>query len=204
MEYLSRKSNERVISRPKLTSQQPVVQSDPIPEVSEANIDQIILELKFLCPGPSTRSRAEELWIATFRDRDSIRKKGEFHEYTKLYSVGSAFDGVMISLDFDILHPGALDFQERFIIFQDKILARYDNLYQHVQDEFMRALAIIRIKNPSRGAKRTNQGNVDRKNPLDGIIEWVEVDNPFPVVTANTPVLYVKAKSTVSFSGRNP
>lgn len=41
--------------------------------------------------------------------------------------------------------------------------------------DFVRSLAVVRMKNPSRGAKKTKQDDASRKNPLNGLVEWIEV-----------------------------
>lgn len=41
--------------------------------------------------------------------------------------------------------------------------------------DFLRTLAIIRLKNPSRGVKRSKSKTAIQKNPLDGIVEIIEV-----------------------------
>lgn len=41
--------------------------------------------------------------------------------------------------------------------------------------DIIRTLGIIRLKNPSRGIKRTRQGNESQDNPLSGIVEWLQV-----------------------------
>lgn len=43
--------------------------------------------------------------------------------------------------------------------------------------EFIRALAIIRAKCPSRGSKRNKNVDTNKRNPLSGVIEWINVRN---------------------------
>lgn len=112
--------------------------------------------MKFLCPGPTTKARAEELWMMTFADREKYRKNREFHEYMKQFPVASAFQGLMVSekkyrkcyvyhfhcsnfllkvtLDFGKMYPDAQNFCQQFLIIQPKILAKYDDLLPNIQN----------------------------------------------------------------------
>nr|XP_029732029.1 uncharacterized protein LOC115268136 [Aedes albopictus] len=80
LEYLVRKSSDRKILRTKKADLAP---EEPSPHDESLqhneNIEEMIAELKFLCPGPNTRIRAEELWQQTFEDRARFRKNGSFH-----------------------------------------------------------------------------------------------------------------------------
>lgn len=49
--------------------------------------------------------------------------------------------------------------------------------------DFLRTLAIIRLKNPSRGVKRSNNETTKKKNTLDGIVDIVEVRTRLTVIT---------------------
>ncbi|XP_062558077.1 uncharacterized protein LOC134222950 [Armigeres subalbatus] len=109
MEYMSRKSDKRMVNRPRSIeqlAQLPVEVTD-----SDDNIEELILELKFISPNSNTKSRAEELWMITFSDREKYRKNKDFQEYLKLYPVASAFDGIMVSMDFVKMYPDANSFQ---------------------------------------------------------------------------------------------
>nr|XP_029710076.1 uncharacterized protein LOC109425344 [Aedes albopictus] len=161
MEYLSRRSGKRVVNRPRCVQQQSLLPA--VIPVPEDNIEQLILEMKFLCPGPSTKSRAEELWMMTYADREQYRKKQAFHDYMKSFPVASSFDGLMISLDLGKMHPDAQDFCQQFSVLQSKVLAKYDDLLLHISNDFLRTLAIIRLKNPSRGVKRSNNETTKKK-----------------------------------------
>ncbi|XP_062551493.1 uncharacterized protein LOC134216658 [Armigeres subalbatus] len=176
MEYMSRKSDKRMVNRPRSIeqlAQLPVEVTD-----SDDNIEELILELKFISPNSNTKSRAEELWMITFSDREKYRKNKDFQEYLKLYQVASAFDGIMISMDFVKMYPDAHNFCEQFLNLQEKVLAKYGDLFLHIQSDFLRTLAIIRAKNPSRGVKRSKNDSWTKKTPLDGIVEILKMDDP--------------------------
>ncbi|XP_065085959.1 uncharacterized protein LOC135707977 [Ochlerotatus camptorhynchus] len=94
LEYLVRKSTDRKIIRSKTI---------PVPEDQNASnkdiqdnltdIRQLVEELKFLCPGPNTKNRVEELWLETFADRDRFRQDEEFHIFMQDFPVAAGFDG---------------------------------------------------------------------------------------------------------------
>lgn len=41
--------------------------------------------------------------------------------------------------------------------------------------DFLRALAIVRIKNPTRGSKRFRDEDASKENPLHGLFYWIKV-----------------------------
>ncbi|KXJ76534.1 hypothetical protein RP20_CCG009478 [Aedes albopictus] len=69
----------------------------------------------------------------------------------------------LISLDLGKMHPDAQDFCQQFSVLQLKVLAKYDDLLLHISNDFLRTLAIIRLKNPSRGVKRSNNETTKKK-----------------------------------------
>lgn len=103
------------------------------------------------------------------------------------------------------MHPDAQDFCQQFSVLQSKVLAKYDDLLLHISNgkpkylvllgnlpiflnfflfsDFLRTLAIIRLKNPSRGVKRSNNETTKKKNTLDGIVDIVEVRTRLTVIT---------------------
>nr|XP_029721951.1 uncharacterized protein LOC115263165 [Aedes albopictus] len=195
MEYLARSSGERVINRTKLqpeeTSSGKDVDIDPDSSGSNIDLETVNQELKFLCPGPNTKLRADELWRVTFNERKDMREKGSFYSYLQTYPVATAFNGAMISLDFRMMFPNAPNFREKFEGLQSKILTRYAELFKHVKNDFIRTLMIIRQKCPSRGAKRTRDADPAKDNILKGIIEWIKPEDPYPI-SNEVPILYVK------------
>ncbi|EAT33117.1 AAEL014625-PA [Aedes aegypti] len=117
----------------------------------EENVEELIGELKFLCPTPKTQPRAEELWMKTFNERDRVRKSGEFHKYLEDFPVATCFDGKLLKLDFQKLYPAAPKFWDRFEDLKPKVLTTYSSTLQHIGNETIRTLGIIRLKNPTRG-----------------------------------------------------
>lgn len=48
----------------------------------------------------------------------------------------------------------------------------------YMKNDVIKALTVIRDKNPSRGAKRPREETQARKlNPLHGVIEWIDVSS---------------------------
>ncbi|XP_062535172.1 uncharacterized protein LOC134204360 [Armigeres subalbatus] len=194
LEYLVRKSTDRKILRVKRVA----TPTDPLGEGSlqafAYNIEQMIEELKFLCPGPNTRKRAEELWDNTFEERNKFRKTEEFHLFLMECPAATAFDGYLLKLDFLKLHPQARSLEEVFGDWSPRILAAYPETLQHIPNETVRALGIIRMQNPSRGKKRLRDDTSSSPsvNPLSGIVEWLNVDDPFPTAHHEHPVLYAR------------
>ncbi|XP_058452285.1 uncharacterized protein LOC131430963 isoform X2 [Malaya genurostris] len=176
MEYLVRKSNERLIHRKKkVSTSENVDLTCMINTASEDQIEQMRSELKFICPEPATKERVEELWMATFQDRQNIRKTDNLLSYLKDYPAASAFNGKLITTEFGLLNPGCLNFGEKFQSVQCQIVTEFNECFRHITNDFLRALAIIRMKNPSRGAKRLRVSGAANDNPLQGILEWCQV-----------------------------
>ncbi|XP_065074446.1 uncharacterized protein LOC135698399 [Ochlerotatus camptorhynchus] len=134
MEYLARKSEERVKRRIAGAQVPTIEQHIEVCAIPEGELEDLREELKFLSPGPATLSRAEELWTATFPDRSSIRRAGNLLPYLMDHPVAAAFDGKFITMEFEHLFPNAANFNERFEDLQDKILTRYHEIFQHNQN----------------------------------------------------------------------
>ncbi|XP_055550672.1 uncharacterized protein LOC129733116 [Wyeomyia smithii] len=151
------------------------------------------LELKFFCPSPKTKERAVELWQITFDERNVMRQQSKIDVYMNEYPVFSAFNGLMIELDFTMLMPSAKKFAEEFESIKPKILQIYHDAYLNISNDVLRTFALIRKQNPTRGVKRTKDAIQGRENPLKGIIEPLQPDDPFPANTnLDVPVLYTK------------
>lgn len=197
LEYLVRKSSDRVIkkSKPVLfdTQATAAMKVDEV-DVDAENIEDMINELKFICPGPNTKKRAEELWLQTYINRHTLRNKGEFHLFLQDNPVATCFNGELLALDFQILHPHAQNFWAKLENLQSKILAKFPDLLSHVNNDTVRALSIVRLKNPSRGVKRVRDTEAAKENRLAGIVEWIQIDDPIPMTNNDTPVLYMRGK----------
>ncbi|XP_058817741.1 uncharacterized protein LOC131681054 [Topomyia yanbarensis] len=61
------------------------------------DMNAVIKELKFLCPGPNMKLQAEELWSITIDERNELRRKGSFDCYLLDYPVSTAFNGSMVT-----------------------------------------------------------------------------------------------------------
>ncbi|KXJ71670.1 hypothetical protein RP20_CCG019960 [Aedes albopictus] len=195
MEYLARKSGVRIVNRSKTQADEAngaeEAGADSANPGEEADMQAVVQELKFLCPGPNTKLRAEELWHLTFNERKEMRQKGTFHLYLETYPSATAFNGSLISLEFRLMHPAAPDYDEKLAHFQPKLLLRYQELFKHVKNDFIRTLMIIRQKCPSRGAKRARDGDPAKENILKGIVEWINPEDQYPD-SSDVPILYVK------------
>nr|XP_029711614.1 uncharacterized protein LOC109397866 [Aedes albopictus] len=101
-------------------------------------------------------------------------------------------------MDFELMFPDA-GFNETWEALQEKILDGHINLHSYIKSKFVRALVIIKEKNPSRGAKRTIDGSRKITNLLERIIEWINPEDDveqFATSYSKTklPVLVMKAQ----------
>ncbi|XP_062534937.1 uncharacterized protein LOC134204120 [Armigeres subalbatus] len=121
MEYLARTSGNRIINRRKLQVEEIKIEENDsgICSAQDIDLDAVTQELKFLCPGPNTKLRAEELWHLTFHERQDLRLKKTFFTYLETYPVATAFNGCMILLEFRTMHPNAPDFTKKLICNQN-------------------------------------------------------------------------------------
>ncbi|XP_058817106.1 uncharacterized protein LOC131680408 [Topomyia yanbarensis] len=106
----------------------------------------------------------------------------------------------MISYDFQRMYNNTTNFVIQFNEWKVKILDVYNHLFKELNDDFIRCLAIIRNKNPTRGAKRMRSGSLMHDNPLHDIIQWIGVDDTLPQGHL-TPVLVVKGGKRLESSG---
>nr|XP_029732531.1 uncharacterized protein LOC109421601 [Aedes albopictus] len=151
-------------------------------------MEELVLELKFIVPNAQSKMRILELWEKTFENRQQLRKSESLLEYFNDFPVIGAFDGELIKLEFLKIKPEAKPFKDHWDEIQDKILDHYTNMCVELKDKFIRALAIIRAKCPSRGSKRNKNVDTNKKNPLSGVIEWINSEDDFPT-NVNSPVL---------------
>ncbi|XP_021703123.1 uncharacterized protein LOC110677020 [Aedes aegypti] len=178
MEYLARMSQER-IRPPRRT----ISESQEIPNFSNGssvNLDEAENELRFIVPSQQIKSRVFELWNATFENRQKYRSEGSFYSYVQNHPVLTAFNGKLITNDFHKLKPSAKPFVETWTAMEGKIISNNREVYTELKNDFVRALSIIRLKNPSRGSKRVREENANRKNPLNGIVQWINAEDDFP------------------------
>lgn len=78
------------------------------------------------------------------------------------------------------MRPNAAPFEEMWTAIQTKIVEQYRDAYRYIKNDVIKSLAVVREKNPSRGAKRPrDKGQKEeaarKLNPLHGIIEWIDV-----------------------------
>ncbi|XP_055536043.1 uncharacterized protein LOC129724840 [Wyeomyia smithii] len=194
MEYLAKKAEERVIRRTSIKSKIEIIHDNA--EDTDLDVIAMIEELKFITPTISTKSRIEHLWDATFISRNVYRKNKDFFAYLEEFPVASAFDGQLIDFDFCKMYT-LTDFWRNWMEWQCRILTMYGDLYKELHDDFIRALSIVRAKNPARGSKRLRDEKNTMMNPLNGIIDWVGVDDPLPMPN-KIPTLIVKGESLQS------
>nr|XP_029723539.1 uncharacterized protein LOC109403469 isoform X2 [Aedes albopictus]XP_029723540.1 uncharacterized protein LOC109403469 isoform X2 [Aedes albopictus] len=194
MEYLARQSGERVIKRRRIESSAPSENVPLVVEPCSADIQTLIEELKFIVPNQANRSRVIELWAATFGDRQTFRNENRLSEYFQDFPVFSAYNGELVSIDYAKMKPSAAPFIEIWEQMEPKVLKQHEHLYKEIRADFIRALSIIRLKNPSRGSKRKQDSTARKLNPLSGIIEWIKVEDDLPMTESVAPVLFVRGE----------
>ncbi|XP_055548227.1 uncharacterized protein LOC129731889 [Wyeomyia smithii] len=158
MEYLARKSADRISKRRRIEELSPPNQSENV-SINNDNVpnEDFIAktdELKYIKPNNHSKTRILELWKKTLTHRLSILNKGT-KQYVNDFPVVFAFNGLLISLDLYQLYPSAMNFVEKWDQLEPKILLKYLEEFRDLKNDFLRALAIVRIKNPSRGSKKT-------------------------------------------------
>ncbi|XP_065075394.1 uncharacterized protein LOC135699115 [Ochlerotatus camptorhynchus] len=186
MEYYAKKSNKRIFHRrriqPNSTDQEALSEQPDVTEVIEEDMDNLIIELKFIVPSDETKNHILNLWKKTLKIRNEHRNERTMLTFLKDFPVASAFGGVLIAYDYTTLRPNASDFNESWNDIQSKVLVRYSDTFRFIKNDFLRALAVVRQKNPTRGLKRSREQdpNLRKINPLHGIIQWINSDKSMP------------------------
>ncbi|XP_053686429.1 uncharacterized protein LOC128735971 [Sabethes cyaneus] len=130
----------------------------------------------------------------------------ETDQYVNNFPSNFAFNGLLITLDFYHLYPHATKFDEKWGQLEPKILRTHPTLFKELKNDFLRALAIVRIKNPSRGSKNSIN-DTSRENPLYGMIEWKEItDEPsgqqsIPMIVIRGPFLCNSEECAIYWRG---
>nr|XP_029713738.1 uncharacterized protein LOC109403182 [Aedes albopictus] len=193
MECLAKQSDSRVFLRQRRSDQEPQTSDATEQAQGVANIDELVNELRFIVPSEQEKARILELWKQTLVHRNSARDEGMFWQYMKDFAVASSFGGALISLDFELLKPNACCFDDAWKSIEPKILDQFRNVHRYIKNDVLKVLAVIREKNPSRGAKRPREESEARKlNPLHGIIEWIDPELEIP--TTEVPLIYIVEK----------
>ncbi|KXJ68262.1 hypothetical protein RP20_CCG004689 [Aedes albopictus] len=201
MEYLARISGERVIKRrrigepetDRLASTQANGEDIVDPENEPPlNLDEMVLELQFIVPNPTNKPRVVDLWKITAGKRQQSREAGEFQQFLREFPVATAYDGELITIDFRMLKPSSTEFNDGWDTLEQKILTNHSALFRELTIDFVRALAIVRFKNPSRGSKRSRNEDAALNNPLSGIVKWIPPEDDFPQDGDNIPLLVVR------------
>ncbi|XP_062533549.1 uncharacterized protein LOC134202559 [Armigeres subalbatus] len=145
MEYLARKSDERIVKRRRI--EDPANQ-DVAPSTSENtemdNIRELVLELKTIVPNQQAKGQVLKLWTSTFSFRQKYRDQENFYDFILDFPVFTAFDGELISCDFRKLKPEAETFADVWAPLEEKILQQHKECYCEIQSDFVRALAIVK------------------------------------------------------------
>ncbi|XP_062541746.1 uncharacterized protein LOC134209747 [Armigeres subalbatus] len=67
-------------------------------------------------------------------------------------------------------------------------------MFREITNDFVRALAIVRFKNPSRGSKRSRNEEPALDNPLAGLIKWIQPEEDFSQDAESVPILVVRGQ----------
>lgn len=156
-------------------------------------------ELKFAVPTEKIKIYILDIWRRSLKFRNELRNEGKFLQFMTDFPVASAFSGLLvriisfttnglnlililvlfqISEDYKLLKPEASSFNESWTSYQLRILERHQDMFRYIKDGFLRALAIVRSKNPTRGSKRMRDQDAKdllKINPLHGVIGWIHV-----------------------------
>ncbi|XP_055542588.1 uncharacterized protein LOC129728197 [Wyeomyia smithii] len=99
MEYLARKSEDRVFKRRRLNELPSCGNISITPssvEFNEIELEELILELKYIVPNQRTRARIFELWEITFVSRHGNGTDSSFSKMFATFPVLSAYKGELI------------------------------------------------------------------------------------------------------------
>ncbi|XP_065095690.1 uncharacterized protein LOC135717503 [Ochlerotatus camptorhynchus] len=172
LEYLAKQSGQRVINRKSAPKEETCESSEHQP-LGEIELITLIEELKFVVPTEDNKTRIAYLWDSTFDYRCQYRANKDVFSFLEEFPVASAFDGELIDYDFKKMKKNTVDFTDNWKHWQEKVLQGHRHLFREISNDFVRALAIIRAKNPTRGSKRLRDEESAKENPLKGIIDWV-------------------------------
>ncbi|XP_065088056.1 uncharacterized protein LOC135709595 [Ochlerotatus camptorhynchus] len=175
LEYLAKQSGQRVINRKSAPKEETCESSEHQP-LGEIELITLIEELKFVVPTEDNKTRIAYLWDSTFDYRCQYRANKDVFSFLEEFPVASAFDGELIDYDFKKMKKNTVDFTDNWKHWQEKILQGHRHLFREISNDFVRALAIIRAKNPTRGSKRLRDEESAKENPLRGIINWVSLE----------------------------
>lgn len=191
METLAKKSGERVVVRPSkkapLEEPQPAIESD---DADSPNLNELLNDLQYIIPGDDTKNQIFELWKKTFSYRNDQRDAGNFKQFIKDYPQTLCFGGALIAEDFHLSYPDCKEFDSRWDELEIKVVTTY-KLFGHIKDKFIRALAVLREKNPTKGRKNTKNMDARKANPLHGIVDWVQSKDE--IGDCDVPQLFVVA-----------
>ncbi|XP_062533415.1 uncharacterized protein LOC134202443 [Armigeres subalbatus] len=182
MEYLAKRAEGRVFNRKvQISKEQPVKIEES--SLSETDLFAMVEELKFIVPVPDNRKRINLLWDYTFAYRCQYRTNDDFLSFLEEFPVSSGFNGELIEYDYRRLTNRNIVFAEEWTKWEQMVLHTYRHTFKEVSDDFLRALAIIRLKNPTRGSKRLRDDNQSKENPLYG---HRQTDVTLPISTSFT------------------
>lgn len=190
MEYLAKRADGRVFHR-KIQKRVEGHIELPNTQLPEFDLFSMVEEMKFIVPTAENRKRIMELWSSTFEYRSNFRVNQDFYSFIEEFPVSTAFEGELVEYDFKMMWNHTVDFGEQWSIWQHRVNNSYPHLFREISNDFLRALAIIRAKNPTRGSKRVRDDDTAKDNPLKGLIKWIKLDDPLPV-DHKIPVLIIR------------
>ncbi|XP_055590855.1 uncharacterized protein LOC129742942 [Uranotaenia lowii] len=196
METMAKADSSRLFVRKPRQQSESSIESGLAAENSTSAEEMLAMlnELKFIVPNSDNKKRILELWSLTYDRRNLCRKNQEMFMFLKEYPASISFDGELISYDYIRMYniDAASMFHSSWPNWMSKSISRYPYLYREIGNAFLRALAVIRLKNPNRGSKRARQLDEAKENPLKGIIDWIHDESELPNCHA-VPALVIRS-----------
>nr|XP_029725459.1 uncharacterized protein LOC115265251 isoform X1 [Aedes albopictus] len=197
MEYFAKKSTKRVFHRhrnqPESADEVALPGELDVAEVIE-DLESLIAELKFIVPTDQAKTHILDLWKKTIKIRNEHRIEETFLTFMNDFPVASAFSGMLLAYDYTTIYPKAFEFKDSWKDIQPKILDRYRDMFRFIKSDVVRALAVVRQKNPTRGSKRSREEdqNLRKMNPLHGVIQWINHEKAMP--TPSIPQMIIRGE----------
>ncbi|XP_055526748.1 uncharacterized protein LOC129719454 [Wyeomyia smithii] len=193
MDFLCKKTERRLFVRNNETnSLEPVSKLEPIQIMDEIPaVEDMLTELQYFIPSNHSKERLMVIWKATIAYRNEQRANDNFLQFLRDFPAASSFNGELLLEEFTILNPKANDVISTWTVLQPKLLSFFDEMYLHITSQFVRSLAILKNKNPTRGSRQV-RGDARKIHPLHGIIDWIDPEGEIPA--CEFPQIFVAAE----------